>query len=54
MLFKNQLSKLGIKLPLKKINYLKDLNRSSKLHIYDVPLKFSYVFKKEKIKKTMF
>jgi len=43
-LLKIQILKLGIKIPLIKINKLKDLKKEKKLFILDVPLKFKSIF----------
>jgi len=44
-LFKKQIVKLGIKIPITKINKLTDVRRERKLFILDVPLKFKKIFK---------
>ena len=51
LLFKKQLSKLGIKLPLKKIDNLKDFKPSSGLNIFDIPLNFKSAFKEKKVQR---
>ncbi|MDC6482004.1 4-hydroxythreonine-4-phosphate dehydrogenase PdxA [Pelagibacteraceae bacterium] len=45
-ILKKQFSTLGIKIPLVKINRLKDLNKK-KLFVFDIPLKFSTAFNVE-------
>ena len=42
--FKKQILKLGIKIPLIKINKLQDFKRQKKLFVLDVPLKFKSAF----------
>jgi|TARA_B110000967_G_C18790249_1_gene512922 4-hydroxythreonine-4-phosphate dehydrogenase len=43
-IFKKQILKLGIAIPLIKINKLEDFRREKKLYILDVPLKFKSIF----------
>ena len=51
LLFKKQLSKIGIKLPLQKISTLDNFKFNSRLNILDIPLKFKFSFKTNKNKR---
>jgi 4-hydroxythreonine-4-phosphate dehydrogenase len=44
-LFKKQINKIGIKLPISKINTARDVKDNKKLNILDVPLKSKSIFK---------
>jgi len=45
LLFKKQFTKIGIKIKIKKIDNLENINFKKNLNIYDIPLKFNNPFK---------